>query len=134
LPVDAPFVLAPAALTFGPAIADDRVPVSIGFFLILGRDLERESFALPENRPAVQADARHAADGEFDNHHVARPIAWGVHRSAMNGADAAIGKGPRVEIRGLLGVLVIPDADRVLGGRHFRLSSINFMSMALAAL
>src|SRR3954452_14166199 len=40
LPADAPFVLAPAAATFLPAIADDRVPVAVGLFLVLGRDLE----------------------------------------------------------------------------------------------
>src|SRR4029077_2245279 len=40
LPRDAPFVLAPAALAFLAAVADDCVPVAVRFFLIVGRDLE----------------------------------------------------------------------------------------------
>src|SRR5690606_23154577 len=40
LPGHAPLVLAPAARAFLATIADDRVPVAIGLFLIVGRDLE----------------------------------------------------------------------------------------------
>ncbi len=55
LPGEAPFVFAPAALAFLAAVIDDGVPVAVGFFLILRRDLERERFAVLELRPAVQA-------------------------------------------------------------------------------
>jgi hypothetical protein len=61
LPADAPSVLAPAALTFLPAMADDRVPVSVGLCLVVGRDLEGEGLVVLELRPAIEADARDAA-------------------------------------------------------------------------
>src|SRR3546814_1747685 len=38
LPGQAPFVLAPAALAFLAAIADDSIPVAVGFLLIFGQD------------------------------------------------------------------------------------------------
>ena len=41
LPGHAPFVPAPAALALFAAIADDRVPVTVGFGLVGGGDLER---------------------------------------------------------------------------------------------
>ena len=50
LPGNAPFVLAPTARTFLTAIADDRLPVAIGFFLIVRRDLEGEGFGMFERR------------------------------------------------------------------------------------
>src|SRR5580658_5341140 len=40
LPGEAPAVLAPPALTFLAAIADDRVPVAVRLFLSVRRDLE----------------------------------------------------------------------------------------------
>src|SRR5438067_7339125 len=67
LPGDAPLVLAPAASAFLPAIADDGVPVSIGLVLIVGRDLEGESFVMFERRTAVDADTRDAGNREFDD-------------------------------------------------------------------
>src|SRR4051794_32248806 len=42
LPGKAPVVLAPAALAFLAAIADNRVPVAIGLFLIFGDDHEAD--------------------------------------------------------------------------------------------
>src|SRR5690606_21354531 len=71
LPGDAPLVLAPAALAFLPAVIDDRVPVAVGFFLVLGDDRERERFVVGEVRAAVEADAGDAADGEIDRQDVA---------------------------------------------------------------
>src|SRR5687767_5855140 len=53
LPGEAPAVLAPSALTFLAAIADDGIPVAVRFFLIVRRDLEGKGFALLELRPAV---------------------------------------------------------------------------------
>ncbi len=50
LPVEAPFVLAPAARTFSATIADDSAPVTVRFRLIFGRDLKREGFRLSINR------------------------------------------------------------------------------------
>src|SRR3954452_23663046 len=40
LPGQAPFVLAPSARTLFAAVADDRVPVAVGFRLVGGCDLE----------------------------------------------------------------------------------------------
>jgi hypothetical protein len=43
LPGDAPFVLAPAARTLLASVADNGVPVAVGFLLIVGGDLKREA-------------------------------------------------------------------------------------------
>jgi len=40
LPREAPAVFAPAALAFGAAIADDRVPLTIGLFLVFSGNLK----------------------------------------------------------------------------------------------
>ena len=40
LPRDTPLVFAPAAVAFPSAIADYRIPVAIGLFLIVSRDLK----------------------------------------------------------------------------------------------
>src|SRR6267142_15698 len=48
LPGQAPFVLAPAARTLFAAVADARVPVTIRFGLVSGRDLKRECFVVLE--------------------------------------------------------------------------------------
>ena len=64
LPVDAPFVLAPSAGALPPAIADNRVPIAIGFFLVVGGDLKRERFALFERRPAIEPDTGNSCDRE----------------------------------------------------------------------
>src|SRR6266571_5062545 len=53
LPGEAPAVLAPTALTFLAAVADDRVPVAVRLFLIVRRDLERKGLAVLELRAAV---------------------------------------------------------------------------------
>src|SRR5205814_5455279 len=48
LPREAPAVLAPTALTFLAAIADDRVPVAVRLFLIVRRDLEGKGLAVSD--------------------------------------------------------------------------------------
>ena len=58
-----PLVLVPAVLARLPAVADDRVPQSVGFGLVVGRHLEREGCAVWKERAAVQADAGHAHHG-----------------------------------------------------------------------
>ena len=50
LPGEAPAVLAPTALTFIAAIADDRIPVAVRLFLSVRRDLEGKGLAVPELR------------------------------------------------------------------------------------
>src|SRR5262245_45534343 len=71
LPGQAPAILAPPALTFVAAIADDRVPVAVRLFLIVSRHLERECLAVLERRTAVQAEARNAQNGELDRYDIA---------------------------------------------------------------
>src|SRR5262245_42289318 len=53
LPGDAPAILAPTALAFLAAIADDRVPVAVCLFLILRRDLKGKRLAVRERFAAV---------------------------------------------------------------------------------
>jgi hypothetical protein len=65
LPGNAPFVFAPAARAFLPAIADDGVPIAVGLVLIVGGDLKREGFVMFERRAAVEADASDAGNREF---------------------------------------------------------------------
>ena len=82
LPGQAPFILAPPALTLGAAVADDRIPVAIGLGLILGEDLKRKGFAVLESRAAVQAEAGHTQHRELDRENLAllsiREIAGGA--------------------------------------------------------
>src|SRR5678815_2612756 len=56
LPGEAPAVLAPAALAFLAAIADDRVPVAVRLFLIVGRDLEGKGLAVLERGATIETD------------------------------------------------------------------------------
>src|SRR4030095_7591557 len=46
LPGQAPAILAPTALTFLAAVADDGVPVAVGLFLSVRRDLEGKGLAV----------------------------------------------------------------------------------------
>src|SRR5690606_4264455 len=82
LPGHAPAVLAPAAVAFLAAVADDGVPVAVGFGLVGGGDLEREGLGLLEDRASVKADAGNAEDGELDGEDVAglagREVARGM--------------------------------------------------------
>src|SRR5207245_6478738 len=60
LPGEAPTVLAPTALAFRAAIADDRVPVTVRLFLSLRRDLEGKGLAVLEPRAAVETETGNA--------------------------------------------------------------------------
>src|SRR6267143_2979718 len=114
LPGDAPLVLAPAARTLLAAIADDGVPVAVGLVLIVGGDLEREGFAMFERGTAVEAETRDAANCEFDRQHVALLAGWVVTGCTVDGTHRAVGEGLGVEAGSSLGVLIVPEADRVL--------------------
>src|SRR5690606_31820955 len=112
----APRVLAPSAGTFLSAVADDRVPVAIGFGLVVGRDLERECLGLPESGSAVEADARDAANGEVDGQDVTLLSGRKVAGREHDLADMAVGKRLGVEVRRVERVALEPEADRVLRG------------------
>src|SRR6195256_3541334 len=114
LPGDAPLVFAPAARTLLAAIADDGVPVAVGLVLIVGGDLEREGFVMFERGTAVEAETRDAGNREFDHQHIALLAGWVVTGCTVDGTHRAVGKGLGVEAGSSLGVLVVPEANRVL--------------------
>src|SRR5262245_29685047 len=115
LPGNAPLVFAPAARAFLPAIADDGVPVAVGLVLIVGGDLEREGFIVFEHGTAVDADTSDAGNGEVDRQHITGLAGWVVAGCTHDGAHDAVGKGLGVEAGGCLRVLIVPEANRVLG-------------------
>src|SRR6185436_4563222 len=71
LPGQAPAILAPTALAFLAAVADDRVPVAVGLCLIVRRDLKGKRLGVLERRAAVEAETGNAQDGEIDRQDVA---------------------------------------------------------------
>src|SRR6202035_5123077 len=114
LPGEAPAVLAPTALAFRAAIADDRVPVTVRLFLILCRDLEGKGLGVPERRAAVETETGNAQDGELHRQLIALLAARIVTGSLVNSGYFTIRKGDGVEVRRLMRVFVEPEADRVL--------------------
>src|SRR3546814_8759028 len=62
---------------FLAAIADDSIPVAVGFLLIFGHDLEREALALRKCRPAVEEQRRDAHDRHL-NHQRFALLAVGI--------------------------------------------------------
>src|SRR5687767_10023311 len=64
LPRIAPFILAPAALAFLSAVADNGVPVAVGLFLVLGDDHEADGLVGLEIWTAVEPDERLAEQRE----------------------------------------------------------------------
>jgi hypothetical protein len=71
-----------------------------------------------EGVPAVEAEARHAANREVDRQDVAGLATGKVGRCAVHRADRAVGKSPGIKTRGLFRVVVVPQADRVLAHSH----------------
>lgn len=67
-----------------------------------------------EEWPAVQPDAGDAADGKMHDQHVARLVARIVHRRAVHGRHLAVGKQRSIKACCLLGLAVVPDANRVV--------------------
>src|SRR5258706_297949 len=114
LPGEAPAVLAPAALALLASVADDRVPVAVGFLLVVRRDLEGERLALLEGRTAVEAETRNAQDRELHGEDIAGLASREVAGRLANRGHSAVRKGGGIEACGRLGVLVVPEADRVL--------------------
>src|SRR4030081_1460840 len=115
LPGDAPLVLAPAARTLLASIADNGVPVAVGLLLIIGGDLKRESFVMLERGTAVEADTGDAGDCEFNHQHVSLLAGWVVTGCTVDATHGAVGKGFGVEAGSSLCVLIVPQANRVLG-------------------
>src|SRR5215471_3638384 len=115
LPREAPAVLAPTALAFLAAIADDRVPVAVRLFLILRCDLEGKRLAVLEHRTAVDTDTGDTQNGEFHRQYIALfAAARVVPGCLMSSGYFTIRKGCGVEARRFMCVLVEPETDRVL--------------------
>src|SRR5262249_450272 len=97
-------------------------PIAVGLLLIVGRDREREGFGMFERGTTVEANAGNAGNGEFDHYYVSRLAGRVVARCTNDGAHFAVGQGLGVEAGGSLGVLIVPDANRILCHREsFRL-------------
>src|SRR5262245_12452853 len=67
-----------------------------------------------ERRTAVQTDARDAGNREFDDQNITGLAGRVVTGCTADRAHDAVGKRLGVEAGSSLGVLVVPDADRVL--------------------
>src|SRR4029079_5973199 len=97
LPREAPAVLAPAAGAFLAAIPGDRVPVAVGFLLVLGHSHEADGLVRLEVRAAVEADEIAAEDGEVDRELVILLPTREIRRRGHGRADAAVGEDRGVE-------------------------------------
>src|SRR5262245_19268565 len=115
LPGEAPAILAPATFALLAFVADDRVPVAVRFLLVVRRDLEGERLAVFERRAAVEAETGNAQDGELHRQDVSSLAAREVAGRLVNRSHFAVRKGSGVEARGILRVLVEPEANGVLG-------------------
>jgi len=66
-----------------------------------------------ERWTAVEANTRDAGDREFDNQHITRFSGRVVAGRTVGGAHRALRKGFGVEASSGLGVLIVPETDRV---------------------
>ncbi len=71
-----------------------------------------------EPRPTIEPDAGNAANGEFDGQHLSRLARGIVARSRAHRGHFGVGECLGIEPRRGFGILVVPDADRVLGDMH----------------
>src|SRR5262249_44618308 len=127
LPRHAPPIFAPTARTLLAATADDSIPVPVSLLLIVGGDLEREGFIMFERGAAVETNTCDAGDREFHYKYVARLARRVIARRATDSAYRAIRKGLGVEAGSSFGVLLVPEANRVLS--HCVSSSLDFSSI-----
>ena len=67
LPGKPPTVLAPTALAFTAAIIDDRIPIAVGFRLVVGHHLEAHRLVRRHAAAAIQTDEVLAEDGKLDD-------------------------------------------------------------------
>src|SRR5262249_11182800 len=75
--------------------------------------LEGKGLAVPERRPAVEAETGNANNGELHRQHIALLAARKVTGRMVNSGYFTIRKGGGVKARRVLRVLVEPEADRV---------------------
>src|SRR3954468_24592427 len=70
---------------------------------------------MPERGTAVEADTGDAGDREFHGQHVPLLAGWVVTGCTVHGTHGAVGEGFGVEPGSILCVLIVPQANRVLG-------------------
>jgi len=68
-----------------------------------------------EHGTAVEAETGYAEDRKFDRQLVALFSIGIIARGVVHGTDRAVGKGCGIEAGSSLGVLVVPQANSVLG-------------------
>src|ERR1700677_3792667 len=112
LPGEAPAILAPAAPTLLAAIAYDRVPVTIGVFLVFGQDHEADRLVRLEMWPAIEAEERLTKDGELDGELLARLRRRIVRGGRVDLPDLAVGEHARVELGRLAGLAAVEPQAR----------------------
>src|SRR5512133_814855 len=114
LPRQAPFVLAPAAGILFTAVADDSVPVTIRFGLVIGCDLKRECPVVLDLWSAIEPEAGNSHHGKLDRQHIPFLTGRKVSRREVHRANRRIGKGCGIKSRRVLGVAIVPKANRIL--------------------
>jgi hypothetical protein len=112
LPRDAPAILAPPAFAFLTAIADYGIPVTIGLFLIVSRNLEGKGLRVLEGWTAIETETGNPKESELHRQGVALLTARKITGSFVSRGYDAIGKSSGIEASRLQSVL--PDANRVL--------------------
>ena len=120
LPGEAPAILAPTALTFLAAVANDRAPIAIRLFLIVRRDLKRKGLTVFERRATVETQTGNACNNELHRQDIALLAARVVARRFVNSGHFAIWKGRSVEARRIMCVLVEPEEIVFFGFKVIR--------------
>ena len=67
-----------------------------------------------ERGAAVEADTRDAGNFELDCQHISLLAGWVVTGCAMDGTHRAVGKGLGIKASSGLGIIIVPEANRVL--------------------
>src|SRR4029077_2328582 len=104
----------PRGNSAAPRLAHDGTPIAVGLGLIVSGDLEREGFVMFEHWTAVEADTGDAGNFELDRQHISLLAGWVVTGCTENGTHCAIGKGLGIKASSGLGILIVPEANRVL--------------------
>jgi len=114
LPGDSPAVPTPAASALLAAIADDRIPVAIRFFLRISRNLKGKRLGVCKLRPTIQTQTRNAKNCEFHREDFAFLAAGIIARGFVNRYYFTVGERGGVKVRRILRILIKPKADGVL--------------------
>src|SRR5262249_35475157 len=86
----------------------------VGFGLVVSGDLEGECFVMFERGTAVKTDTRDTGNCEFDCKHISLLARWVITGCAEDGTHSAVGKSLGIKASSGLGILIVPEANRVL--------------------